>query len=200
MLADVYAKNLTAGIDWDAALRAVIKDADVEPIDWYLNGRGGLESWHELGFVPCHDFDTIGFGIEGHSVSRTLEYAYNDYCVGTLAKGLGLDNYTHYLNSSRNWKNVWKPDQNWTSNQDLHWWQNNTNFTGFVQPRNANLSWAFQDPAACSQLLGEWCTLGVNVHETYESSIWEYSFFVPHDVQALIDAMDGAGDGLLRRL
>lgn len=193
VLADAYAKNLTAHIDWSAALAAVIQDAEVEPVDWYLNGRGGLHSWHNLGYIPYEDFDYTGFGIEGHSISRTLEYAYNDYCIGTLSKGLESDNYTTYLQRSQNWKNLWKSDQNSTL------FGISTNFTGFAQPRNANGSWAFQDPTACAQILNDWCTLGVNVAETYESSIWEYSFFVPHDVQSLIDTMGGVGP-FLRRL
>lgn len=185
VLADAYAKNLTANINWAAALAAVIKDAEEEPLDWSNEGRGGLQSWHNLGYIPYLDYDYLGFGVDAHSVSRTLEYAYNDYCVGTLVKALGSSSNTTYLSRSSNWHNIYKVDQNSSL------LGNDTGFIGFFRPRYINGSWAFPDPVACAAITGTFCSLTSDPSETFESSIWEYQFFVPHDVQALIDLLGG---------
>ena len=44
VIGDAYAKNLT-GIDWHLAYEAVVHDAEDEPFDWGVEGRGGLQSW-----------------------------------------------------------------------------------------------------------------------------------------------------------
>jgi putative alpha-1,2-mannosidase len=65
-------------------------------------------------------------------------------------------------------------------------------FTGFLQPRHLNSTWAYQDPARCSPLLNfTSCYLDENGGETYEGSEWLYSFFVPHDMATLIPLMGG---------
>src|SRR5437762_9814465 len=83
IIADAYAKNLS-GIDWDLAYQSVIHDAEDEPLDWSNEGRGGLMSWKNLHFIPAEDLDYIGFGTFTRSISRTLEYAYNDFCIGSM--------------------------------------------------------------------------------------------------------------------
>ena len=55
ILADVYIKGITEGIDWDLGYEAVVKDAEVEPYDWSSEGRGGLDSWKALGYIPVQD-------------------------------------------------------------------------------------------------------------------------------------------------
>lgn len=55
ILADVYIKGITEGIDWDLGYEAVVKDAEVEPYDWSNEGRGGLDSWKALGYIPVQD-------------------------------------------------------------------------------------------------------------------------------------------------
>lgn len=103
IIADAYVKNLTR-IDWDLAYEAVKTDAEYEPFDWGVEGRGGLQSWKRLGYIPVLDYDYLGFGPDYHSISRSLEYAYNDFSVATLAKGLGnFADYEKYLGRSGNW-------------------------------------------------------------------------------------------------
>lgn len=107
MLVDAYVKNLT-GIDWELALEAIIQDAEVEPLEWSYHGRGGLQSWKDLSYIPYLDFDPAGFGTNSRSISRTLEYAYDDYCLATLAQGLGRDDlYEKYVSRSANWQHLW---------------------------------------------------------------------------------------------
>ena len=185
VLTDAYLKNLTAGVDWQAALAAVIKDAEIEPLEWSYEGRGGLMSWHDLGYIPYLDYDYLGYGVDAHSVSRTLEYAYNDFCIGTLGRQLGLSNYTIYLERGSYWSNIFKADQNSSL------MGNDTNFTGFFQPKFLNGTFGFQDPVACSVLSGTFCSLASDPSETFESSIWEYQFYVPHAVSSLIDLLGG---------
>ncbi|KAF6836524.1 glycosyl hydrolase family 92 [Colletotrichum musicola] len=122
-----------------------------------------------------------------------LEYSYNDYCLATLAKGLG-DGGLHdkYMTSSMNWQNIWKSDQKSLINMT------DTKFTGFFQPKYMNGTWGYQDPIACSTLAG-FCSLTTNPSETFEASIWQYQFIVPHAASTLIDLM-GGDDAFVRRL
>jgi putative alpha-1,2-mannosidase len=168
VLADAYVKNLSSTIDWNLALEAVVNDAENEPLAWDYHGRGGLTSWKSHNYIPFLDYDPIGFGTNSRSISRTLEYAYNDFCVAELAKGLGkTDMYDKYFARSMNWKNLWKADQTSFING------NNTGFVGFFQPKYLNHTWGYQDPIACSNLAG-FCSLTTNPSETFEASIWQY--------------------------
>lgn len=186
VLADAWVKNLTGGIDWALAYRAVVNDAENEPFDWGVEGRGGLQSWKRIGYIPVLDYDYLGFGPPYHSISRTLEYAYDDFCVATLAAGQGDAAAAElYLERSANWLNLYKPNQ-------TSFWLNgtNTNFTGFFQPRYANGTWRFQDPIECSPL-DEFCSYSSNPKETFESSIWEYQFYVPQNEARLVTLLGG---------
>lgn len=168
VLVDAYVKNLTAGIDWELALEAIIQDAEEEPLEWSYQGRGGLQSWKSLNYIPYLDFDPLGYGTNSRSISRTLEYAYNDFCLATLADGLGkTDLYDKYVQRSTNWQNLWKEDQT-SAIQG-----NDTGFTGFFQPMYLNGTWGYQDPIACSAL-ADFCSLTSNPSETFEASVWQY--------------------------
>jgi predicted alpha-1,2-mannosidase len=191
VLVDAYVKNLT-GIDWERAYEAIVNDAENEPLEWSIEGRGGLASWKRLNYIPYLDFDPNGFGTNSRSISRTLEYAYNDFNLATLAKGLGKDTYTKYLARSANWQNLFKADQTSSINGT------DTGFTGFFQPKYMNGSWGYQDPIACS-LLADFCSLTSNPSETFESSAWEYMFFVPHDIRRIVQLLGGE-ETFLKRL
>ncbi|KAE8146224.1 glycosyl hydrolase family 92-domain-containing protein [Aspergillus avenaceus] len=191
VLTDAYIKNLT-GIDWDTAYEAMVNNAENEPLEWSYEGRGGLQSWKRLNYIPYLDFDYLGFGTNSRSISRTVEYSYNDYCLATMAKALQKDDYVKYLGRAGNWQNLYKPDQISSINGT------DTGFVGFFQPRYMNGTWGYQDPIACSAL-ASWCSLTSNPSETFESSVWEYQFYVPHDMAALIDLLGGS-DAFVSRL
>ncbi|KAL1982571.1 hypothetical protein VTN96DRAFT_1157 [Rasamsonia emersonii] len=180
VIADAYLKNVT-DVDWATAYEAVVKDAEVEPLNWAVEGRGGLSSWKTLGYIPTDDFDPYGSGPLTRSISRTVEYAYNDFCIAEMAKGLGHeDDYQKYIKRSGNWRNMFKADQT------------SLNFTGFLQPRYPNGTWGFQDPIFCSPLLNfTSCYLNPAGHETYEGSSWLYTFYVPQDMASLVTALGG---------
>lgn len=182
VLADALVKNLTIGPigpadtdAWQLALKAAVNDAENEPASWAVHGRGGLASWKRLGYIPYLDFDPVGFGTNSRSISRTLEYAYNDYAVAILAASGGRSDLAAlYRGRSANWRALWRPDQR--SQVPLAPGSNTTadsGFVGFFQPRFLNGTWGFQDPVACSDLAG-FCSLTSNPSETFEASIWQY--------------------------
>jgi putative alpha-1,2-mannosidase len=85
------------------------------------------------------DFDYIGFGTMTRSVSRTLEYSYNDFSIAQIARGLGnVADAEKYEGNSEYWKNLFKADQTSYVNGT------STGFTGFFQPKFLNQTWGFQ--------------------------------------------------------
>ncbi|KAK7923500.1 glycosyl hydrolase family 92 [Apiospora marii] len=197
VLVDAYLKGISDGIDWNVGYQAVVKDAEVEPYDWATHGRGGLDSWKSLGYIPVQDLDYKGFGTMTRSISRSLEYAYNDFCISLMAKAMNnTADQEKYLDSSENWKNVFYPEQTsfLPSGAD-------TGFKGFFQAKYLNQTWASQDPLTCSNIdtSGIACSLQNTGRETFEDSTWEYGFFVPQNQGDLITIYGGPSE-FVRRL
>jgi putative alpha-1,2-mannosidase len=120
VLADSYLKNIRAGVDWATAYEAMISDAEVEPSNWQVEGRGGLESWKSLHYIPTDDRDFNGSGLFTRSISRTVEYAYDDWCIAQVAKDLGhMNDYEKYLGRSGYWKNMYNPTQTSSARRSL---------------------------------------------------------------------------------
>ena len=129
VIADAFVKGMK-GIDYELALKAMIKDAEVPPTDHdgYLgsvpdekHGRGGLKEYNTLGYIP--------YGID-RAGNRTVEYSYDDWCIAQVAKGLGhQDLYEKYLKRSGNWRNLWRGDYEWQG------------MRGFIMPRDADGRW-----------------------------------------------------------
>jgi putative alpha-1,2-mannosidase len=178
VLADGFIKGLKNNIDWDKGYEAVVKDAEVEPYDWSNEGRGGLDSWKSLGYIPTQDFDYVGFGTMTRSVSRTLEYAYNDFVIAQMASKIDgkQSDAEKYKERSSYWRNLFDKDQTSFLPNGT-----NTGFTGFFQGRFLNGTWATQDPLWCSNLdqsQTRQCSLTAGGQETFESSLWEYGLYV----------------------
>lgn len=175
LIADAFLKNVS-DVDWDTAYEAIVKDAEVEPANWGVEGRGGLRSWKGLGYIPTDDYDLDGSGLHTRSISRTVEYAYNDFCIAEVAKRMGHDSdYEKYLMRASNWQNMFKDDQRSTINGV------DTGYMGFMQPRYLNGTWGYQDPIFCSPLMNfTSCYLNPDGHETYEGSSWLYTLYVIH--------------------
>lgn len=94
IFADAIAKEIT-GFDYNLAYQASKKDAIVLPPK-YAPGRKNLQAYNDLGFIPY---------TEDNSVSNTLEYAYNDFCIMLMGNALGkFDETSLYLQKSRNYK------------------------------------------------------------------------------------------------
>ena len=183
VIADAFVKGLK-GIDYNLALQAMLKDAEVDPgADHEKHGRGGLKEYTELGYIP--------YGID-RAGNRTIEYAYNDYCIALVAKGLGrTDIYRQYLKQSQNWKNLWRSDYEWDG------------VKGYIMPKDAQGRWLDSVPWGHSKVyhpqipytpitkvapwyLPWWSTF------FYEALSAEYSLSIPHDVPGLIEACGGA--------
>lgn len=145
VIADAMAKGIK-GFDYKKAFEASKHSAMLDHL--------GLEAYKKNGFISMDD--------EHESVSKTLEYAYDDWCIAQMAKILGKkEDYAYFMKRSQNWKNVF----NWE--------------TGFMQPKK-NGGWDKPfDPRE------------VNNNYT-EGNSWQYSFFVPQDIQGLIEAHGGA--------
>lgn len=128
VVADAIVKGFT-GFDWDTAYAAVWKDAMVPPYQDSINSwwndrkptkhyeaRAGLYWYEKLGYVPA--------GKTAESVSRTLEFAYDDYCVAQVAKTLEKwEDYEYFLQRSKNYRNLYNPE------------------TGFMAPKNSDGTW-----------------------------------------------------------
>ncbi|RYP37053.1 hypothetical protein DL767_003116 [Monosporascus sp. MG133] len=219
LLADSYVKGFSDGIDWETAYEAVVSDAEVEPPLWTVEGRGGLNSWKNLGYIPTDDFDPWGVGPMTRSISRTIEYSYNDFCIAEIARGMNKTaDAEKYLRRSGNWINMFQEDSRSLLNltgspdpEDLV----DSGFNGFLQPRYLNGTFGYQDPALCTFLWYEQyissspefrvvdnftsCYLNSDGHETYEGGAWLYTFYVPHDQATLIPTLGGP-DEFVRRL
>ena len=183
VIADAFVKGVK-GIDYNLALQAMLKDAEVDPgADHEKHGRGGLKEYTSLGYIP--------YGID-RAGNRTIEYAYNDYCIALVAKGLGrTDIYEQYLQQSQNWKNLWRSDYEWDG------------VKGYIMPKDAEGHWLDSVPWGHSKVyhpqipytpitkvapwyLPWWSTF------FYEALSAEYSLSIPHDVPGLIEACGGA--------
>ncbi len=103
--------------------------------------------------------------------STALEYSYNDYCVSLAAKKLGHEcDYKKYLNRSKKWINMWNPDLE------------SKGFKGFICPKTKEGEWI---PIDATYFWGSW------KRYFYEANAWTYSFFVPHDIEKLIELNGG---------
>ncbi|KAK5987008.1 putative secreted glycosidase [Cladobotryum mycophilum] len=196
LLADSYVKGLRDGIDWDTGYKAVVSDAEDEAEIWTVEGRGGLHSWKTLGYIPTDDWDPNGYGLFTRSISRTIEYSYNDFCIAEMARGMGKTaDAEKYLKRASNWKNMFDPHSrsklNLTGTQNVNDFTD-SGFEGFLQPRYLNGTFGFQEPAICTDLYNfNGCYLNPGGHETYEAGSWLYTFYVPHDQAALIPMLGG---------
>lgn len=163
VITDAWVKGVR-GFDGGAALRALVKNATEHPTpDEYVDGKGrrALGEYLSLGYIPLEQEVKEAFH-RREQVSRTLEYAYDDFAISALARSLGCEDVaTVFAKRAGNWRNVFDPS------------------IGFVRGRHADGRWveAF-DPAAEQP----WIT---------EGTPWHYTFFVPHDVAGLIEAMGG---------
>ena len=138
--------------NWDAniALADTIATTD--------QNRDQMDDYREKGFIPTSD--------HVQSVSKVLEYAYDDSCIARLAKALGKDDVAgKYFKRSQNWENVFDPS------------------TGFMRGKNADGSWV--TPFGQNEMNS------INFNEYTEANAWQYNFFVLQDVPSLIAKLGG---------
>jgi len=103
----VKARRIADGVDWATAYEAVVKDSEDEPENWSVQGRGGLHSWKNLHYIPTDDYDPYGVGPFTRSISRTVEYAYDDFTIAEMAAGLGnMADAQKYYERATYWKSA----------------------------------------------------------------------------------------------
>ncbi|WP_264559949.1 GH92 family glycosyl hydrolase [Flavobacterium sp. N2270] len=144
VIADAMAKGIK-GFDYEKAFEASKASAMRDVL--------GLEAYKKYGFISIDD--------DHESVSKTVEYAYDDWCIAQMAQILGkTEDYNYFMKRSQNWKNLFD-------------WE-----TGFIRPKK-NGGWDKPfDPRE------------VNNNFT-EGNAWQYTFFVPQDIVGMIEAYGG---------
>lgn len=145
VIADAFMKGIT---NYDTV---VAYDAMVASADYTYRG---IPEYAKKGYLQVDD--------EPESVSKTLEYAYDDWCVAMMAQKLGkINDYNRFIKRAQSYKNLFDAS------------------TGFMRPRK-NGDW-----------LSPFDPREVNNHFT-EANSWQYSFFVPQDVDGLIALHGGS--------
>lgn len=147
IIADAILKDIR-GFDYNFAFEAMKTTAneDIRESDFY----------RKYGYVP-DDLDPKQRG-----VTKTLEYAFDDWCIAQVAKKLNApDDYSEFMKRSAYWKNVFDPA------------------TGFARPKDAAGKWMLPFNPKTS--------IGFQ-----EGNAWIYTWYVPQDVSGLIQAMGGS--------
>jgi hypothetical protein len=144
VMADAMAKGIK-GFDYEKCFEAAKHSAMLDHL--------GLDAYKRQGFISMDD--------EHESVSKTLEYAYDDWCIAQMAEILNKKEDSYYfMKRSQSWKNVF----DWNA--------------GFMRPKkNGGWNKPF-DPRE------------INNNFT-EGNSWQYSFFVPQDIPGMIEAYGG---------
>lgn len=182
VIADAFVKSVS-GIDYEYALEAMIKDAEDSPEDPHFEGRGGLEEYKALGYIP--------WGIS-RAGSRTVDHSLCDFSIHTVAEGLGHhDLAQRYLERSHNWKNLWRDYEE-------------DGVRGFIMPRNADGSWV---DSSIVRIKGVDTLITIKPSTSfrrwggffYEANCYETSLCMPHDMETLI-SLNGGKEGLKARL
>lgn len=144
IIADAYLKGIK-NYDVEKAFKAMKHSATRDKL--------GLDSYKNFGFIPVEK--------ESESVSKTLEYAYDDWTIAQMAKSLGKENdFKTYSERAQYYKNVFDPS------------------SLFMRGRFRNTWFAPFDPYE------------VNFNYT-EANSWQYSFYVPQDISGFTKLLGG---------
>ncbi|MDD3003677.1 GH92 family glycosyl hydrolase [Flavobacterium sp.] len=144
VMADAMAKGIT-GFDYEKAFAAAKHSAMLDHF--------GLDAYKKQGFISMDD--------EHESVSKTLEYAYDDWCIAQMASMLNKkEDYEYFMKRSQNWKNIFDGNSR------------------FMRPKKNGGWYKPFDPRE------------INNNFT-EGNAWHYTFFVPQDIPGMIEAYGG---------
>jgi predicted alpha-1,2-mannosidase len=148
VLVDAYIKG-NLDMDPEKLLEAMVNTASNTRYD-------GLGYYMISGYVPEDK--------NGSSVSKTLEYAYDDWCIAEFAKKIGNQPvYEQFKARSESFKNVYDPA------------------IGYMRPKLSDGSWK-----------PEFNTLSTHDQGFIEGNAWNYSLFVPHQVDQMVEMMGGS--------
>lgn len=152
VIADAYLKGI-GNFDAEKALNACVATAN-------LDNYRGIGLYKELGYIPYNVTDH--YNAENWSLSKTLEYAFDDYCIAEMAKKMGKQDIADtFYKRSRNYRNLYNPE------------------TSFMQPRDDK--GRFIKGFKADDYTPHIC----------ESNGWQYFWSVQHDIDGLIDLVGG---------
>jgi hypothetical protein len=146
----------------DAYLKG-FRDFDVEKAFEAMLASGaqnseGIDAYRKFRFLPKE--------LATNSVSKVMEFAYDDWCIAQMAKSMGRTaEYTEYIKRSQYYQNQYDAE------------------TGLMRPRHADGRWLTPfDPLKVSML---------DQGDYTEANAWHYSFYVPQDIPNLIRLSGG---------
>ena len=152
VIVDAYLKGI-GNFDAEKALEACVATAN---IDEYR----GIGSYKKNGYIPYNVTDK--YNTENWSLSRTLEYAFDDFCIAEMAKKMGKTELAdEFYKRSQNYRNVFNPA------------------TGFMQPIDDK--GVFQPNFNPDEYTAHIC----------ESNAWHYFWSVQHDIKGLVSLTGG---------
>lgn len=147
VIVDAYFKGVK-DFDSELAFKACKESA--------MDSTRQIDAYMKYGYVPIDEHH------ENWSVSKTLEYAYDDWCIAQFAKDLGKnDDYNYFSERAENWKNVYD------------------SVSTFMRPKFENGE--FIKDFIPKEYTPYFC----------ESNAWQYVWSVPHNVESLIDEFGG---------
>ena len=146
VIVDAYLKGV-GNFDAEKALEACIASAN-------------RDDYHGIGFYKTHGY--VPSDKENWSLSKTMEYAYDDYCIAKMAEAMGKSEIAEtFYRRSQNYKNTFNPT------------------SSFMQPRDSKGN--FMDNYDPEEYIEDIC----------ESNGWQYYWYVPHDIDGLISLTGG---------
>ena len=144
VIVDAYVKGIR-DFDTELALKAMKHSA---MLDWK-----GLRFYKKYGYIPSD--------MESESVSKTLEYSYDDWCIAEFSKMIGhKKDYIYFIERAQYYKNLFDPE------------------TKFFRPK---INGGWYSPFNPKE---------VNFNYT-EANAWQYNFFAPQDIKSHIELMGG---------
>ncbi|WP_221409568.1 GH92 family glycosyl hydrolase [Marinoscillum furvescens] len=164
VIADAFTKG-QKDFDIETAYEAMIKSAHYDTAGIHFPDAHIREKLmpkakalnNELGFIPAD--------LENESVSKALEYAYNDWCIAQMAKGLGKTaDYEYFMTRSKRYVQYFDKE------------------TGFMRGKLAEGGWREPfDPKYSRHRKDDYV----------EGNAWQWSWFVPHDIKGLVSLHGG---------
>ncbi|HTG55507.1 MAG TPA: GH92 family glycosyl hydrolase [Niabella sp.] len=134
--------------------------------DAYIKGirNYDVQKAYDYAVNTVEKFGNGKLGYDPGSIAKTLEYAFAEWCLSQIAKGLGKDEASRkYLDRSQAYKNIWDADHHW------------------FRPRQVDGSW---EP---------WPSTGrlTDGYGTFETNPYQQGWFVPHDIEGMAQLMGG---------
>ncbi len=164
VIGDAYVKGI-GDFDIEKAYKYMYQNAFKSPrtFDDYADGKGrrALTSYKKYGYIPMEDQVNEAFHTE-EQISRTLEYAYDDFVLAEVAKKMGnQEDYDKLIERATNYKNVYD------------------SVSGYMRGRYKNGSWIEEfNPNKKSRFITE-------------GTPFQYTWYVPQDIAGLMELMGG---------